>query len=70
LTSITTAVQAPELVEKRFRISARAVLPARFNGTFSFGDAYRLCCDWNSWHVAQDMAHPEEDEPGTYLEDL
>jgi len=59
-------LNAPRL----FRISSRATLPARFKGTFSFEEAHRLCCSWNSWHAAEDVACPEEDAPGCDLENL
>ena len=59
-------LDAPRL----FRISSRATLPARFKGTFSFEDAHRLCCSWNSLHSAEDVACPEEDAPGCDMENL
>jgi hypothetical protein len=35
-------------------------LPSRMEGRFTYADAYRLCCDWNYWHAAEDMAFPEK----------
>lgn len=44
-------------------------LPMRMKGQFTFQDAHKLCCDWNSWHLPQDMAFPEKlDERVAYLE--
>jgi hypothetical protein len=39
-------------------------------GRFSFQEAHLLACDWNSRHVAEDMATPQPVETGTHLEDL
>jgi hypothetical protein len=45
-------------------------LPFRFKGRFTYAEAYQMCCDWNSWHLAQDMAFPEKvDERAGYMED-
>ena len=63
-------VETRVMALKLFRISSRATLPARFKGTFSFEEAHRLCCSWNSLHAAEDVACPEEDAPGCDLENL
>ena len=57
-------VETRMMALRLFRISSRATLPARLKGTFSFEEAHRLCCSWNSWHAVEDVACPEEDAPG------
>ena len=51
-------------------LASRTELPARMQGRFSFQEAHLLACDWNSRHVAEDMATPQPVETGTHLEDL
>ena len=63
-------VETRMMALRLFRISSRATLPARLKGTFSFEEAHRLCCSWNSWHAVDDVACPEEDAPGCDLENL
>lgn len=46
-----------------YQITSRAVLPVRMKGLHSYEDAYRMCCDWNSWHPPEDMAAPELFDP-------
>lgn len=42
----------------------RGELPIRMQGTYSFKDAHRLCCEWNSQHDVREMAieEPVEEE--------
>lgn len=34
-------------------------LPIRMKGELEYSEAYRLCCEWNCWHDAKDMAYTE-----------
>ena len=46
----------------QYRIVSRVDLPDRLKGTFNFAEAYRLSCEWNQKHAAEDLAEPEKVE--------
>jgi hypothetical protein len=53
-----------------YHIVSSAMLPVRFKGRFTYQEAYQMCCDWNSWHLPQDMAIVEKvNERVGYYED-
>lgn len=54
----------------KYEIVSRAILPVRMKGLFTFAEAHQICCDWNIWHLGEDMAFPVKRETGTYLEHL
>lgn len=39
-----------------YRITSNCDLPFRMQGLFTYEEAYRLVCDWNATHEAEDMA--------------
>jgi hypothetical protein len=56
-------------MKPEYQIVSSAMLPIRMKGRFTYQEAYQICCDWNSWHLAQDMAYPEKvDERVSYAE--
>ena len=48
-----------------WELTSRSVLPIRMKGLFTYSEAYKLACDWNCWHVGEDMAFPAKRETGT-----
>ena len=41
---------------KRYRLIAGVSLPLRLGGAYSYRTAYRLACEWNRAHNAEEMA--------------
>jgi hypothetical protein len=46
----------------RYRIVSKVDLPVRMRGTFTYSEAYLMCCEWNYWHEASEAAMLEKVE--------